>query len=554
MYAHYDLGGYSRPVTTRSPVAQREFDLGLNWRYGFNHEAAIACFERARAADPDCAMAHWGVAWAAGPFYNRTWADYTPRDREAAVREAHRSVQRALALVDRCTPVERALIHALLLRYPSPVPADDETMRRWHDAHVGAMRRVYAAFSDDLDVAALFAEAMMNRTPWRLWDTATGEPSPSADTEEVIRVLADGLAHADARGVAHPGLPHFQIHALEMSPSPERALAAADRLRHLAPDAGHLLHMPSHIDVQVGRYAEAIEVSDRALAADRRYLANEGPHNFYTSSRCHTLHMKIYAAMLAGRYAPAITAAEELVANLPASLLRGVEPPLSHWLEGYVAMRLHVLVRFGRWRALTREPPPDDPTLYRVTTPITHYARGVAHAALNEVEAAERERRRFREAAARVPDHRMFVGNRAVDLLAIASAMLDGEIDYRRGAFDSAFAHLRRAIQLGDTLPYDEPWGWMQPVRHALGALLLEQDRVDEAAAVYRADLGLDDDAPRIARHPNNVWALQGYVECLDRLGRTDEADAMRPTLAAARARADTVVSRSCLCRREPTA
>ena len=382
MNGTYDLGGYSRPITTRSSAAQRWFDLGLNWRYGFNHEASIASFERARTADPECAMAHWGVAWATGPYYNRKWSDYSPQQREAAVAEANRSVELALALVDRCAPVEQALIRALAPRYPYPKPAELETMDAWHYAHVAVLRDVHSRFPTDLDVAALFAEAMMNRTPWRLWSAATGKPAVGADTEEIVCVLEGGLARAAAAGIAHPGLLHFQVHLMEMSPYPERALLAADRLRHLAPDAGHLLHMPSHIDVQIGRYVEALEASDRAIAADRRYLANEGSNNFYTSSRCHNLHLKIYAAMLAGRWEPAIEAADELAANLPGSLLSDLDPPLSDWLEGYVAMRLHVLIRFGKWRELTREQLPDYPRpLSRHDRACSLCARGCARGA-----------------------------------------------------------------------------------------------------------------------------------------------------------------------------
>jgi tetratricopeptide (TPR) repeat protein len=549
--AFYDLGSYTWSVATRSDEAQRWFDQGLLWRYGFNHEAALIAFAHAAQADPSCAMARWGIAWASGPFYNRAWLDYPPGERRAALADAHAAITSALDLSEGGAAVERAVIEALVVRYPQPEAADVVTLDRWHDEYVAAMRRVHERFPDDLDVTALFAEAMMNRTPWALWDTVTGQPAEGADTEDVLRVLAEGIGRAQATGASHPALDHFQVHALEMSPDPAAALSAADRIRSSAPEAGHLLHMPTHIDVQLGHYGEALVASERAIVADRRYVTREGAHNFFTSSRCHNLHLKVYAAMLAGRWEEAISGADELLANLPADLLRWAKPPLAHWLEGFVPMRLHVLVRFGKWRELTEHPLPDDPDLYLTTTPLAHYARGVAHSALDQVAEAEAEQRAFDAAFARVPEDRYFFTNPARGILAIAEAMLDGEIAYRRGDHDRAFTQLRRAVDRDDRLPYDEPWGWMQPVRHALGALLLEQGRIEEAAATYRADLGLSDDAPRVARHPNNPWALQGLAECFERLGARDELAAITPARTAARALADIDPEVSCYCRRD---
>ena len=230
-------------------------------------------------------------------------------------------------------------------RYPSPEPADFETMGRWNDAYADAMRRVHARYPDDLDVAALFAEAMMIRTPWQLWNPRTGEPVERSEIRSKSwRSSNEAWLAPRLRASITPCCCTCMFTRIEMSPHPERALAAADALRTMAPDAGHMLHMPSHIDVQIGRYAAAIEANDRAIAADRRYAANEGEFNFYTSARCHDLHLKIYASMLAGRYAPAIEAADELAMNLPAELLRSSGSPLADWLEGFVPMRLHVMV------------------------------------------------------------------------------------------------------------------------------------------------------------------------------------------------------------------
>ena len=393
-------------------------------------------------------------------------------------------------------------------------------------------------------VSTTSPEALITRTPWLLWDLAAGEPADGADTEEAVRVLEGAIARPGPR---HPGLLHLYVHTMEMSPTPERALRAADDLRDLVPDSGHLVHMATHIDVLCGLYRDVVVSNDRAIVADRKYLEREGAVNFYTLYRCHNFHFKLYGAMFLGQLEPAMQAGDDLAASLPESLLR--EPSMADWLEAFVPTRLHALVRFGRWQDLLDEPFPADAELYCVTTAMLHYAKGVASAALGDVPGAEREQALLADAIGRVPDTRYLFNNTALDLLAVASAMLDGEIAYRRGEFDRAFARLREAVALDDALPYDEPWGWMQPVRHALGALLLEQDGTEEALAVYTADLGLDATLRRPCRHPENVWSLHGYYECLLRLGRDEAAAFVRPRLDLALARATVPIASSCFCR-----
>jgi tetratricopeptide (TPR) repeat protein len=540
----FDLGSYTRPVSTASADAQTWFDRGLIWAYGFNHEEAVRCFERAAEADPGCAMAHWGVAYAMGPNYNKDWVAFAPDELAEMVSVARGAVERAHALLDRASPAERALIEALGERFPDATPPEECSV--WSDAYADAMRTAYGEFGDDPDVAALCAEALVGRTPWELWDVQTGRPAEGADTLEAIDVLERGIASSSD---PHPGLLHMYLHTMEMSPFPERALAAADQLRGLVPDAGHLQHMPTHIDVLCGRYRDVVAWNERAIEADRKYLAREGALNFYTLYRCHDYHFKIYGALFLGQMEPALAAADEMAATLSAELLRIEAPPMADWAEGFVPMRLHVLVRFGRWREIIDEPFPGDPALYCTTTAMLHYARGVAFAATGEVARAAEEQQRFREAVARVPDTRYLFNNTCLDVLAVASEMLDGEVAYRRGDFAQAFAHLRRSVELDDALPYDEPWGWMQPTRHALGALLLEQGQVEAAEAVYRADLGLDDTLSRPCRHPDNVWSLHGYHECLSRLGKADEAAAVKQRLDAAMAEATVRIESSCFCR-----
>ncbi len=548
MASYYDLGGFTRPVTTASAEAQTWFDRGLAWCYGFNHEEADRCFRQAAEADPGCAMAQWGIAYAIGPNYNKDWPAFDEAELRQALSTAHEALARASELAGPATPVERALIEALAARHPSPEPPDDCTILS--DAYADAMRVVHERFADDPDVASLFAEALIGRTPWQLWNLETGEPAEGADTAEAIAVLERAMAIVESSGTRpHPGLLHMYVHAMEMSPYPERALTAADRLRDLVPGAGHLQHMPTHIDVLCGNYRDVVAWNERAIAADRVYLEHRGPVNFYTLYRCHDLHFKVYGAMFLGRPELALEAAGDLQAALPEELLRVEQPPMADLLEGFLAMRLHVLVRFGMWDELLAEPFPADPALYLTTTAMLHYAKGVAHAATGDLGGADRERERLAEATARVPDTRYLFNNTCLDLLAVAAAMLDGEIEYRRGSHDLAFDHLRRAVDLDDHLPYDEPWGWMQPTRHALGALLLEQNRVDEAAAVYRADLGLDGTLSRPCQHPDNVWSLHGFHECLVRLGRLDEAAIVEPRLRMAQALATVPVRSSCYCR-----
>jgi tetratricopeptide (TPR) repeat protein len=545
---YYDLGAYSRRVTTKSAEAQVWFDRGLNWLFGFNHAEAIKCFAKAAEHDPGCAMAHWGIAYAAGPNYNLPWVRYDEQGKANALAVSYDAMVAALAVADGATPVEQALIKALPLRYPQRTPVEDQS--DWDKAFTIGMRKVFAAFPDDLDVACVFGESIMNETPWQMWNLDTGGVAEDAGTAEAVALFESQFRDKPASW-DHPGLLHLYVHLMEMSPFPQRALRQGDRLRDLVPDSGHLVHMPTHIDVLCGNYRDVVVYNQKAVVVDRKFLAREGAMNVYALYRSHNHHFIVYGAMFLGQFEPALKAAQELIDTTPEALLRIPSPPMADFIEGYLSMKQHVLVRFGKWREIIAQELPDDRDLYCSTTAMMLYAKGLAHSVLGEIAEAEKTRAAFLEAKARVPESRRLHNNTIVDLVAIAEEMLNGELEYRRGKFDLAFAHLRRSVQLEDALPYDEPWGWMQPTRHALGALLLEQGQLAEAEAVYRADLGFDKMISRACWHPDNVWSLHGLHECLTRRGETLEAPLVKARLDLAQARADTPVRASCLCRRQ---
>jgi tetratricopeptide (TPR) repeat protein len=542
---YYDLGAFHRQVTTSSKDAQIWFDRGLIWIYAFNHEEAARCFEKAFAHDSSCAMAYWGLAYALGPNYNKPWDIFDAEDLAASVKRTHLAAAQAMAHAATLPPVERALIEAIQFRYSQQLPAADFSV--WNREYAQAMGSVYQDFPNDLDVATLYADALMNLTPWEMWDLATGKPAAGARTLEVKEVLAKALSQDG--GTRHPGLLHLYIHLMEMSSAPETALTVADHLRGLVPDAGHLNHMPSHLDILCGDYRRAAASNSDAILSDSKFFSREGPLNFYTLYRSHNYHFRIYAAMFSGQSRIALDTVTQLEASIPEALLRIKSPPMADWIESFVAMRMHVLVRFGLWQEILNLKLPHDQSLYCVTTATTHYAQGIAYAATGQIALAETSRLHFQDSLRLIPPSRTVFNNTSLSILSIAASMLNGEIAYRHGDFDVAFTHLRESIALSDALPYDEPWGWMHPPRHVYGALLLEQGRVEEARAVYSADLGFDSTLPRALQHPNNIWALHGYHECLVRLGRTAEARIVEPQLRFAVAFADVPVASSCFCR-----
>lgn len=547
----FDLGSHSLPITTLSTLAQKYFDQGLNWMFGFNQDEALACFKEALVHDPNCAMAHWGCAYAAGPFYNMPWVDFSISEAQSCTAFCHEHLTKAQELKTGITSFEADIIQAAASRVQQPHAVTQIEFDKWDTDYAAALRKVHLAHPNDLVVIALLIEALITRTPWRLWDVYTNRPPVGTDTYEALALCQQAIAHCEASGrPQHPAILHLHIHVVEMSDSPEQALLSADRLEPLSPDAGHIHHMPGHIYVLCGQYDKAKACSEKAIIADRKYLAYAGPYNYYTTARCHDLHLMMYACMFLGQYAPAWAAAKEICATLTPDVINLPDKPfIASTMEGYFSVGMHVLIRFGKWQKIIDLPMPKDPELYVVSTAMHHYAKGVAHAALKNFAVAEQERIAFHASLKRIPKSRRFFNNTALEALAIGEKMLDGELEYHKGNHTKAYAHLRESVRLCDSLEYSEPWVWMHPPRHALGALLLAQGHYDEAEEVYRTDLGLNDKIQRCAQHRGNVWALHGLVECLHWRGETDELPEFEVLLREAMSKTDVPITSSCCCR-----
>ncbi|MEN8181527.1 MAG: hypothetical protein ABFS46_03215 [Myxococcota bacterium] len=510
-----DLGDHHHPITTGSERAQRYFDQGLILTFGFNHEAAINAFQEAARLDPPCAMCFWGIALALGPNIN------APMGPEAGA-QAQAAVERAGRLSAGASEAERAYIEALATRYSADPGADRAALDQ---AYAEAMRGVQQAYPDDADAATLLAEALMDLTPW---DYYTPEGEPREHTGEVLKLLEFVLE----RDPEHPGANHYLIHAVEEF-EPERAEAAADRLVEIAPDAGHLVHMPSHIYWRVGRYEDAVSVNEAAAAADVAYFAwCRAPQAYAAGYYNHNLHFIWAAAATEGRSDLALTAARRLEANIPSD-----EIATYPWLEDYLVLPILTLARFGRWDAILAEPPPAPDLPY--ATAIWRYARGLALLRLERLEEADAELAEL-EAIAADPSLGTTIfdpaGGTAAGRLRVGLEHLKGERAAETGDLDAAVAALEASVAAQDAMNYIEPPAWYFPVRQALGAVLLSGDRAVEAEAVYRRDL---------EQYPANGWSLYGLSESLEAQGKAADATWARTGFENAWARADVELTAS---------
>jgi tetratricopeptide (TPR) repeat protein len=488
------LGDLHHPVSTSNAEAQKFFDQGLRLIYAFNHEEATGSFQRAAELDPKLAMAYWGIAESIGPNYN----DPADPDR---FKKAHEAIAKAGELAGNASPSEKAYIAAMAVRFPADPNADK---RLAAERYRNAMGDLLKEFPDDLDAATLFAEAGMNLHPWGLWHP---DGTPEGGTEEII----DALESVLRRDPNHMGAIHYYIHAVEASPTPERALAAANRLAALAPAAGHLVHMPGHVYIRTGDFESAVKTNQLAAAADRAYLQASGSQGMYGAMYySHNLHFIAACSSMNGNYAEAHKAGEMLAAHVGPHV-KDVPP-----LEGFMTVPIAVEVRFQKWdQILVMAPPAPE---MKTTTVFWHFARGMALAAKGKVPEAEAEYRVVAEAADKTPPDQVFampVNNKAKDVLTIARDVLGAKIALAKHDSANAISLLRQAVAIQDSLKYDEPPDWFYPVRESLGAVLLLNGNAAEAEKVFREDL---------RRNPRNPRSLFGLSETLRAQNRAYDA------------------------------
>ncbi len=512
------LGAHRRPVATDSEEARRWFDQGLALMNGYNFDGAIASFMEATRHDPDFPMAWWGIAYASGPNQNNP-AIVPPKDQWS-----HAAAKKAFDLRDRERGANRALIEALVSRYEYPMPED---LTRQNEAYLAEMRKVAEAYPFDPDVQTWTAEAMITLQPWAYW-SPDGEP---LDRTPEFRAILERVMRQDPR---HPGANHLYIHAMESSPWPELAEPAADRLIDLIPASGHLVHMPSHIWMQTGRYDDAAECNRRAAALDDQWFEgdpNAGEYRIYMS---HNRHFLAWAATMQGRRREAVTAARAIWNEVPAPLMES----LAAATDGIASCKWHALVRFGMWEDILAEPV--DPDWAKVNHCLRHYARGVAFANTDRIDEARAEVVAFDEAVESLDGLERWMGNQpAAEIMPLARLVLLGEIEYKAGDRELGLDLLKRACEAEEAIVYAEPAPWMMPARHAYGALLVSDGRHAEAEKVYLRDLEV---------YPANGWALLGLREALRGQGRDEEAMRVDQSFRRAWESADVMPPASCYC------
>lgn len=503
-----DLGQHQHPVTTDSADAQRYFNQGLILAFAFNHAEAARSFQAAQRLDPDCAMCYWGEALALGPNIN---APMFPE----AVPQAWAALQKAQALASLASPREQAYIRALQARYREKPPQDRSGLDR---DYRDAMRKLAQQYPDDLDAAALYAEAIMDTTAWNYWER-DGEPGPQ--TEELLGVLEEVLRAAPE----HPLALHLYIHAIEASPHPARAEAAADRLANLAPGAGHLVHMPAHIYMRLGRYADASAVNERAARADESYITQCRAQGFYPAAYYpHNVHFLWWAATAEGRSRAAIDAARKLAELVTPEIVRQYAV-----VEPLLAVPHLALLQFGRWDELLAQTTPA--AEFPLARALVTYAQGMALSAKGDLPTAAQKLTALREVG-KTADWKPYAVYQvpATQMVEIAELRLDAELRLRGGDKGGGLSRLREAVERQDALPYMEPPYWDYSIRQSLGKALLAVGLAREAEQVYREDL---------RRHPRNGWSLFGLEQALRAQGRSTDAAQVRQRFERAWERAD---------------
>ncbi len=506
-----NLGPHTFPVSTRNRDAQLFINQGVNLAYSFNHAEARRAFREAARLEPTLAIAYWGQALVLGPNINAMMESGEEPN-------ALEMVKKAMSLKAGASPREQALIEALSKRYTG-----DPQQRQVNDkAYADAMREVHRRFPDDLDVAMLYVESMMDLRPWGYW---MRDGQPHEGTAEIVALTEQVIK----RNPKHPGALHMYIHLMEAH-HPARAEAAADALLPLVPAAGHMVHMPGHIYQRVGRYSDAIRANELAIAADEDYITQCRAQGLYPMGYYpHNIHFLWFAATYDGQSAKAIESARKVAAKITDEALTAV--PV---LAGFRVVPYLALTRFGKFDDMLREPDPGPNAYIRGTW---LYARGLAFVAKNQLQEAEQELARLNEVLTdKALEGPLFSPNVMRNILAIGPEVLSGEIAAVRGQHDKAIAHLEKAVRLEDALVYTEPSEWHYPPRHALGAILLEAGRPAEAETVYWEDL---------RRNRENGWALAGLLQALKAQKKTGEAALVEARFKRAWQRADITLTTS---------
>jgi tetratricopeptide (TPR) repeat protein len=516
------LGNYHRPFTTTSESAQQYLDQGMIWLQAFNYDEAERSFREAARLDPDCAMAWWGVAYAAGPSYNHAWMD------EERAETSWKAIQNAKERIDNTSEAERALIEALGLRFEMPYPLNDDS--HLDRAYAEAMGRVWERFPDDADIGMLYAEALMVRTPWALYNI---DREPAEDTPMIEELLEQVLElKPDLAGAAH-----LYIHAVELSKSPERGLAVADRLSTLVPLSGHLLHMPSHIYTRTGDWDRAIEQNALAMEADVTYRAKSPDQLIQHMYMAHNNHIRAYGAMMVGREAEALEASQRMWSQIPEDRLEEVASQVDAWMCSIY----DVYKRFGRWDKMLAEPAPPEYMPFTLAT--WHAHRAISYAAKKEIDAAKNEFKAYRRVVTNIgPDDlpNEYSVKAARGRLKVMDYFVPGEIALQQGKLSKAIRYLEKAKIAEDKLGYSgEPPDYLQPIRHTLGAVYLMDGNLDKAEEAYREDL---------AEFPKNGWSLYGLSRVLQAQGRTDAAEDTEKEFRRIWAGADSSITTSCEC------
>jgi tetratricopeptide (TPR) repeat protein len=513
-----NLGKHQYPVSISVPKAQRYFDQGLILSFGFNHAEAARSFQEAARLDPECAMCFWGEALVLGPNINAPMSD-------SAVPLAYAAVQKAWSLAGHATKKEKALIQALTKRYGNEIVKERV---HFDAAYAEAMREVYQQFPDDVVIGSLLAEALMDLHPWDYWKK-NGEAQPW--TSEIVSLLEDVLEQKPNPPLAN----HLYVHVMEGSSHPEKALPSAERLATLVPGSGHLVHMPAHIYLRVGRYRDAALANQQAVKVDQHYLNHSHVESIYTAAYIpHNYHFLWAAAAKTGQYKLALQAARDTAAKVNPKEMR--TPGFSGTLQHFSLMPLYTQALFGKWHEILAEPAPPADLLY--VRGIWHYARGLALLRQGNIDSAQLELTFLQQIISdpAVVDLKIFDVNEISQILKIAQAMLEGEISAAQQNYDTAIGHLKHAVALEDGLNYTEPKDWYLPPRQVLGAVLLATDKAAGAEQVYREDLHF---------HPQSGWSLFGLVQALHAQDKKTDAETTREQFDEAWSDADVVLTSS---------